>query len=540
MYCHACKSCIDDDSVFCEVCGARVVFDPVPAGSSTKTDACQAEEHIEIGEYACHADGHVSAKAEDPVTPAQRDGEEGPVCPRCGSVMPIGFAFCDQCGTRLAPQYDPSGDTDEVSAPGSFAEASDAFDDLTDTAEYENENTEASVDHNDEPVSDECGMTDTDELHFADTPDDGVPYTDETHYASADYQVGCGIPDMIFCTECGNRIPSDYVFCDRCGAPVIISGSTFKKMAEKEDKERKACGIVCSKCGVELPEGSAFCDMCGAPVSCASDAGCFAPVSERLLDPSPEPAYEQEPIYAPANAHVSAPESEYEPEPIAVSVPAPEPAYEPVPDRRTDEAYRSADADTRSAIDERLGFLSLNEVLLDEKINAFRFTNSFKVYDLQGNILGAVQQVNISGGAKAARLILGKGTKSLQQFHYHFIDASGNKIAAVHRDGGAFAKIRVTNADEKTVSYLFRGKVYSPDDRPICSFKSDWKGWSITLSDENGNHIGDVKKKWNGVGKEFFTTADKYYINISPSVTGDQRIAVFGMAIIYDILLHET
>ena len=248
--------------------------------------------------------------------------------------------------------------------------------------------------------------------------------------------------------------------------------------------------MYCEKCGKKLREGARFCNMCGRPV--------VQQVSNNKQTIAHNTAILQQPQTVKKDPH-------------------------------------NREIISNSSI----GFLALNEILIDEKVNAFKFANSYKVYDLQANLIGAVEQVNISGGAKAARMLLGGNTKAVQKFQSNILNVSGNRLASIQRDGGAFASIDIKKSDGTILGSLKRGQVFDTNGSLLCRMKSDWKGWNLSVLDSSGNVIGEVHKRWNGIGKEFFTTADKYYVKINESVTGDQRVAIFGSALIYDIILHE-
>jgi uncharacterized protein YxjI len=72
--------------------------------------------------------------------------------------------------------------------------------------------------------------------------------------------------------------------------------------------------------------------------------------------------------------------------------------------------------------------------------------------------------------------------------------------------------------------------------------KGDWKGWNFKFLTSAGREIGTVTKKWAGLGKELFTSADNYVISISdPSMAGPAASALLlaaGIAI--DIVFKES
>ena len=208
--------------------------------------------------------------------------------------------------------------------------------------------------------------------------------------------------------------------------------------------------MYCEKCGKKLREGARFCNMCGRPV--------VQQVSNNKQTIAHNTAILQQPQTVKKDPH-------------------------------------NREIISNSSI----GFLALNEILIDEKVNAFKFANSYKVYDLQANLIGAVEQVNISGGAKAARMLLGGNTKALQKFQYNILNVSGNRLASIQRDGGAFASIDIKKSDGTILGSLKRGQVFDTNGSLLCRMKSDWKGWNLSVLDSSGNVIGEVHKRWNGI-----------------------------------------
>ena len=57
-------------------------------------------------------------------------------------------------------------------------------------------------------------------------------------------------------------------------------------------------------------------------------------------------------------------------------------------------------------------------------------------------------------------------------------------------------------------------RVFDADGNEIALVKGDWKGWNFKFLDNQQVEIGAVTKKWAGLGKELFTTADNYIISL--------------------------
>ncbi len=73
-------------------------------------------------------------------------------------------------------------------------------------------------------------------------------------------------------------------------------------------------------------------------------------------------------------------------------------------------------------------------------------------------------------------------------------------------------------------------RIFDTQDREIGSVKGDWKGWNFTLLGTGGEELGRVTKKWAGLARELFTTADTYVIALSDAAAGRREIAQLLLA----------
>ena len=198
-------------------------------------------------------------------------------------------------------------------------------------------------------------------------------------------------------------------------------------------------------------------------------------------------------------------------------------------------------------------FVDLDEVIIDEKISAFKFTNAYKIYNTTGHQVGAIEQVNqVSGGAMAAQILFGSKMKAVQAFEFNIVDNEGKRIAGLKRDGlgGGVSAVRtmsVSDADGYalgTVHVIPHAWLPSFDIRDtrgdtICSIESDWKGYVYTLKSPTGSELGMINKKWTGLAREYFTTADKYQVKLYDDLRGKNRLLIFTASVLIDIISHE-
>lgn len=82
--------------------------------------------------------------------------------------------------------------------------------------------------------------------------------------------------------------------------------------------------------------------------------------------------------------------------------------------------------------------------------------------------------------------------------------------------------------------------VLDANDKPICLLKGKWTGWDFKFMDGE-TELAHVTKKWAGLGKELFTSADNYVLEISESVPADNvvRQLILAAVMCIDMVLKE-
>lgn len=188
-----------------------------------------------------------------------------------------------------------------------------------------------------------------------------------------------------------------------------------------------------------------------------------------------------------------------------------------------------------SAVPMQGNLLSHNGFFVDEKVTAFETEKAFSVYDENGTVLGYVKE-GISAGAKAARAALGRGIGNLQSIEYTVTDALGTPVFTISKKGISPAEIFDSNGN--FLAKLATGNLVNAAGQKIAAVKMGFgMERKLTVLDPAGNLLGFVSKKWNGIVRTVFTSADKYYISMTPGTNDYQRILVFAAALIYEMIL---
>jgi len=111
-------------------------------------------------------------------------------------------------------------------------------------------------------------------------------------------------------------------------------------------------------------------------------------------------------------------------------------------------------------------------------------------------------------------------------------------VLTIHRGVAIFRpKVHIRKGGQ-TIGY-FRAKfisigpsfrIFDANDNEVGLVKGDWKGWNFQLLTPAGQLLGRVTKKWAGLAKELFTTADTYVIDLAEASTGRKDVAILMLA----------
>jgi uncharacterized protein YxjI len=183
-------------------------------------------------------------------------------------------------------------------------------------------------------------------------------------------------------------------------------------------------------------------------------------------------------------------------------------------------------------------------IFVREHVGLLKLTGAYDLIDPQTQEKIGIAQEKISGWMKALRLFV---KKAMLPTRVEIAAAEGQPPLLVLTRGFTFlrAKVDVLDGTGTPIGYL-RAKlftlgggfhVFSADDQKFAEVKGDWKGWNFRLLDLTGCEMGIVTKKWAGFGKELFTNADQYIIEVKESGAGNALILAAALAI--DIVFKE-
>ncbi len=191
--------------------------------------------------------------------------------------------------------------------------------------------------------------------------------------------------------------------------------------------------------------------------------------------------------------------------------------------------------------------LNKNRFLVKEHVGIFKAANNFDIYDpATGQIMMECRENKLGF---FTRLLRFTDYKRMTPFDIEIKAHDGKLLVRVKRGVSFFlSKVEVLDENERMVGG-FKQKLFSiggafdvldTNANPLCSLKGKWTGWDFRFI-KDGLELAHVTKKWAGLGKELFTSADNYVLNISASVPHDSplRQLILAAVMCIDLVLKE-
>ena len=191
--------------------------------------------------------------------------------------------------------------------------------------------------------------------------------------------------------------------------------------------------------------------------------------------------------------------------------------------------------------------LNRNLFLVKEHVALFKAANNFDIHDAQtGEIILECREDRLGALTKFLRFT---DYKRMTPFRLEIRKPDGTVLISVTRGVSFFLSkvdvldasgIRIGGFQQKLFSIGGKFDVLDASDAPVCTLKGKWTGWNFRF-ERDGVELAQVAKKWAGIGKELFTSADNYVLSISESVRRDDpaRPLILAAVLCIDMVLKE-
>ena len=191
--------------------------------------------------------------------------------------------------------------------------------------------------------------------------------------------------------------------------------------------------------------------------------------------------------------------------------------------------------------------LKRNVFLVKEHVGMFKAANNYDIHDPKtGDIIMECREERLGIITKLLRFT---DYKRMTPFDIQIRTPDGNQLVRVTRGISVFlSKVKVLDEQDQVIGG-FKQKLFSiggsfnvldANDKPICLLKGKWTGWDFRFM-AGETELAHVTKKWAGIGKELFTSADNYVLEVSESVPTDNAVRQLILAAVMciDMVLKE-
>jgi uncharacterized protein YxjI len=192
--------------------------------------------------------------------------------------------------------------------------------------------------------------------------------------------------------------------------------------------------------------------------------------------------------------------------------------------------------------------LKNNTFFVKEHTGIFKAANNFDVLDPEsGEIILHCREEKLGFFTKMLRFT---DYKRMTPFDITIKTPGGEPVVRIKRGVSIFlSKVDVLNEVNERIGgfkqkfFSIGGKFTLMDgqDNPVCTLKGKWTGWDFKFLTDDGIEFAHVTKKWAGLGKELFTSADNYVLNISEQVPPESEVRqlILASVMCIDMVLKE-
>lgn len=183
-----------------------------------------------------------------------------------------------------------------------------------------------------------------------------------------------------------------------------------------------------------------------------------------------------------------------------------------------------------------------------EQVQLMKLTGTYEIYDAETNVKVGIAKEEPATMVKFLRLLV---SKLMLPNRINVYDTDDQSLVFYIQKPISFlrSKVFVYDGNGDQIGY-FKGKiltigggftVYDSNDREVARIIGDWKGWNFKFISWNKQEIGTITKKWAGIGKEFFTSADNYviYLNDAAEIGLEHHKLLLAAGLAVDTVYKE-
>lgn len=191
--------------------------------------------------------------------------------------------------------------------------------------------------------------------------------------------------------------------------------------------------------------------------------------------------------------------------------------------------------------------LNQNQFLVKEHVGFFKAASNYDILDpSSGQTIMLCREERLGFFTKMLRFT---DYKRMTPFEVMVRSTDGQPVVCVKRGISLFlSKVDVLDENNQRIGG-FKQKLFSiggafsvlgANDEPLCELRGKWTSWEFSFR-SGDQELAKVTKKWAGLGRELFTSADNYMLEILPVVPTNHpvRTLILGAVMCIDMVLKE-
>lgn len=191
--------------------------------------------------------------------------------------------------------------------------------------------------------------------------------------------------------------------------------------------------------------------------------------------------------------------------------------------------------------------LKHNTFFIKEHTGIWKAANSYDILNPETNeLLMECREPNLGFFTKMFRF---SKYKRSTPFNVEINDNLGKRVCRIKRGVSIWrSSVEVYDENEMLIG-KFRQRLLTlggkfdlndPNGQLLFTLEGKWSNFDYTFK-RGEEKLGMITKKWMGIGKELFTSADNYIVNIEPIIASNDtnRILILASAICIDMVYYE-
>ncbi len=181
--------------------------------------------------------------------------------------------------------------------------------------------------------------------------------------------------------------------------------------------------------------------------------------------------------------------------------------------------------------------LSKKDYLVRERVAMVKLTDIYDIFDPETNMQIGIMKDQPSDFLKYLRLVV---DKKVLPTTVNVYENEGQPPVFSIQKSFTFIRSQITvfNSAGTNIGY-FKSKIFTigggftvhdSSGKQIADVSGDWKGWNFKITDMGGNELGVVTKKWGGMAKEMFTSADNYVVSLGQAFEDQPVVKILLLA----------